>query len=302
MISSADLSLLPALDALLTEGNVTRAAARLGISQPALSAKLGRLRDLTGDSLLVPSGKGRGMVPTPRAMALRARVREALALAEAALGDRTAFDPAKSRATLRIIANDNAASLTLAVLLAGVAASQARGVRLALLRPDGRRFADRLEAGEADLAVSAEDMLPGGESLHRRVILRDRYATAQRRGHPRGSAPLDLDTFCAADHLIVSDSAAFEGMVDGALRAAGRERRVVLSVHGYLIAPMVAARSDLLVTLPRQLLSQHKDALELYEPPLSLAEVTLKAFWHVRTHDDPLNRWLRECLFGAPSP
>ena len=294
----ADLALLPALDALLTEGNVTRAAERLGISQPAVSAKLARLRDLTGDPLLVPSGKGRGMVLTPRGMAMRTRIREALAAAEAALGEHAGFDPSTSRATLRIIANDNAASLTLTVLLAGIAGSRARGIRLALLRPDGRRLADRLEAGEADLAVSAEDTPPGGEALHRRIVVTDRYATGQRRGHPRGVAALDLDAFCAADHLIVSDSATFDGMVDAALRAVGRERRVTLSLHGYLLAPMVVARSDLLVTLPRQLLNQHAGILDLFEPPLPLAEVTLKAFWHHRTHDDPVNLWLRRCLFG----
>lgn len=299
MAPQTDIALLPALDALLTEGNVTRAATRLGISQPALSAKLARLRDLMGDALLVPSGKGRGMVLTPRGTALRTRIREALAVAEAALGDQAGFDPSTSRATLRIIANDNAASLTLAVLLAGIAGSHARGIRVALLRPDGRRLADRLEEGEADLAVSAEDAPAGGDGLHRRVILADRYATAQRRHHPRGTGRLDLDEFCAADHLIVSDSAAFDGMIDMALRATGRERRVALSVHSYLLAPMVAVRSDLLVTLPRQLLEQHAGMLDLFDPPLPLADVTLKAFWHERTHGDAVNQWLRECLFGA---
>jgi DNA-binding transcriptional LysR family regulator len=298
MISPIDMALLPALDALLTESNVTRAAARLGISQPALSAKLARLRDLTGDRLLVPSGKGRGMVLTPRAVALRTRIREALAVAEAALGDHAGFDPSTSRATVRIIANDNAASLTLAVLLAGIAGSKASGVRVALLRPDGRRLADRLEQGEADLAVSAEEAPAGSDALYRHVILTDRYATAQRRDHPRGAGALDLDAFCAADHLIVSDGAAFDGMIDDALRALGRSRRVTLSVHSYLLAPMIAARSDLLVTLPRQLLEQNGDGLELFEPPLPLPAVVLSAFWHQRTDGDPVNRWLRECLFA----
>ncbi len=198
MISSVDLSLLPALDALLSEENVTRAAMRLGISQAALSVKLRRLRDLTGDQLLVQSVKGRGMTPTPYAIALRSRVREAIAMGEAALSNSAAFDPSTSRATLRIIANDNAASLTLAVLLAEMNSSQAKGLRLAILRPDGTRLADRLEAGEADLAISADDHLPGGDGLHRRAILRDKYATAQRVGHPRGTNDLDMEAFCAA--------------------------------------------------------------------------------------------------------
>ena len=298
MIGPSDLALLPALDALLTEGNVTRAAARLGISQAALSAKLRRLRDVTGDPLLVASGRGRGMIPTPRGLALRAQVREAIAAAEKALGNSQAFDPATSSATLRIIANDNAASLTLAVLLAGISASQARGIRLALLRPDGRRLVDRLEAGEADLAVSADDSLPGGNALYRQTILRDHYVTAQRSLHPRGTAPLDIDTFCNMDHLIVSDGASFDGMVDAALHSAGRQRRVVLSIHSYLLAPMIVARSDLLVTLPRQLLEQHPAELNFFETPILLPEISLKVFWHDRTHQDPVNKWARSHLLG----
>jgi DNA-binding transcriptional LysR family regulator len=184
MIGQADIALLPALDALLTEVNVTRAAARLGISQPVLSAKLARLRDLTGDALLVPSGKGRGMVLTPRGVTMRMQVREALAGAEAAFGVEAGFDPSTSRATVRIIANDNAAAMAMSVLLANIAGSEARGVRVALLRPDGRRLADRLEDGEADLAISAEAPAPSEVALHRRLLSIDRYATAQRHGHP----------------------------------------------------------------------------------------------------------------------
>jgi DNA-binding transcriptional LysR family regulator len=299
MATYADIALLPALDALLSEVNVTRAAVRLGISQPALSAKLARLRDLTGDALLVPSGRGRGMVLTPRGLAMRIQVREALAGAEAAFGLHSPFNPATSRATVRIIANDNAAAMTMAVLLANIAGSEAQGVRVALLRPDGRRLADRLQDGEADLAISAEASPSGGGALRRRTLSVDRYATAQRCGHPRGNQTLTLDEFCAADHLIVSEDGAFDGMIDDALEALNRQRRVALSVHGYLLAPTIVARSDLLVTLPRQLLERSGDHLELLEPPLKLPDVALSAFWHPRTDGDPISRWLRTCLFKA---
>jgi DNA-binding transcriptional LysR family regulator len=299
MIAQTDIALLPALDALLTEVNVTRAAARLGISQPAVSAKLARLRDLTGDALLVPSGKGRGMVLTPRGLTMRMQVREALAGAEAAFGVQGPFDPSTSQATVRVIANDNAAAITLTVVLAKMAGSEARGIRIALLRPDGRRLADRLEDGEADLAISAEASPVGGGGLYRHALSTDRYATAQRSGHPRGNGTLTLDEFCSADHLIVSDNATFDGMIDDALVASNRQRRVTLSVHSYLLAPTIVSRSELLVTLPRQFLEQSADHLDLFEPPLALQEVTLSAFWHSRTHGDPVSRWLRECLFSA---
>lgn len=299
MIGQADIALLPALDALLTEVNVTRAAIRLGISQPALSAKLARLRHLTGDALLVPSGKGRGMVLTPRGLAMRMQVRTALAGAEAAFGAHAGFDPSTSRATVRIIANDNAAAMTLTVLLANISGGEARGVRIALLRPNDRRLADRLEDADADLAISAEVAPDGGAMLHRRTLSSDRYATAQRRDHPRGRSALTLDEFCAANHLIVSDDASFDGMIDEALASLARQRRVALSVHSYLLAPAIVAQSDLLITLPRKLLTRSGQTLDLFDPPLALPEVTLSAFWHPRTDRDPVSCWLRESLFGT---
>lgn len=300
VLGAADLALLPALDVLLTEVNVTRAAQRLGISQPALSAKLGRLRDLIGDPLLVPSGNGRGMVLTPRATLLRVQVREALAGVGAALGTAPVFDPATSRATLRVVATDNAAALTLAVLLADLAANKAHGLRVALLRPDGRSIAERLESGDADLAIAADAPLPGGGQLRRRPVLQDRFATAQRKGHPRGTGPLDLEAFCAADHLLVSgEDGGFSGTVDHALTELGLSRRVVLSVHSYTLAPLITTLSDLLVTLPHGLLEHHGDRLDLFEPPIALDPFSLVVLWHDRTHDDPANRWVRERLFAA---
>ncbi|WP_322101926.1 LysR family transcriptional regulator [Paraburkholderia sp. J41] len=296
----ADLSLLPALDALLDEANVTRAAERLGISQPSLSAKLARLRVLTGDPLLVPSGSGRGMVLTPSATRLRIQAREALRQAEAALRAAPAFEPDTSHATLRIIANDNSAALMLPSMLAEIIAHGARRIRIALLRPNEKPLAERLEAGDADIAIALDRTLPGGERLHRRPILLDRFVTAQRKGHPRGSTPLNLDGFCAAIHLLVSgESGSFSGVVDEQLRALGRTRQVALSLHSYTLAPLVIARSDLLGTLPRRLLDQYAVDLDLFEPPLEIEPFTLVALWHDRVHDDGANRWLRERLFAV---
>lgn len=299
MVSASDLALLPALDALLSERNVTRAAAVLGISQPALSAKLARLRDLTGDRLLVPSRRGQGMMPTPRAMALRTEVEAALLAAETVLRPGDRFDPARANAILRILANDNAAAIVLAGRLADIIVHRARGLRVAVLRPDKRRLVDQLEAGEADLAV-ALGTSAGHEGLHKRLFLRDGYATAQRRLHPRGAAPLDLDAFCAADHLLVSEQGGFDGLVDAELRKAGRRRRVSLSVHSYLLAPLIVAESDLLVTLPRRLLAQHEHHLDLFEPPLDLESIGMSLFWHERSEGDALNRWVRQQLLDEP--
>lgn len=300
-MKAIDIGLLPALDALLTSANVTKAAARLGISQPALSTKLARLRDVTGDALLVPSGKGRGMVLTSYALGLRGRVGSALAAVEQALGDGVGFDPATDEATFRVIANDNAASLGAVIILAKLAEHEARHVRVAFLRPDGRRIADRLENGDADLAISAEPTPTGGERLHRHAICSDRYVTARRKGHPLGAEPFDLDAFCTADHVIVSDTGDFDGSIDAALRALGRERRVTLSLASYLLVPPVVAQSDLVATLPRRLFNDLAHRLVLSEPPIALREITLSAFWHERTDGDAANRWLRTSLFQSTS-
>lgn len=286
--------------ALLEEANVTRAAARQGISQPSMTAKLARLRDLTGDALLVPSGNGRGMVLTPRAALMRTQVEEALATAAAALRGIAGFDPTTSQATLRIVASDNAATLVAATLLADLAATGARGLRVRLLGPRDHPIAQQLERGEADLAIAIATAVQGADRLHRHPVLTDALATAQRKRHPRGTGPLDLNAFCAADHLLVeSGRGIFRGVVDDALTRLGRTRRVVLSSESYALAPLIAARSDLMVTLPRLLLAEHGDRLDLFDPPLPPERFTVVAMWHDRTDQDPLNRWVRDQLFAA---
>ena len=300
MLKQADFALLPALEALLEEANITRAATRLGISQPSLSAKLTQLRELLGDQLLVSAGNGRGMVLTPGARVLRGQVDQAMRSARAALSSSISFDPLTSDATFRIVGNDNAAALALTSLLAEVAANGARGLRIALLRPDGRSLAERLESGDADLAVAMDEPPAGTNHLHRRPILKDGFATAQRKGHPRGSGPLDLDAFCAAGHLMVAtQQSSFSGTVDDALRRLGRKRRVTLSIHAYALAPLIVAETDLLTTLPRRLLERFSDRLDLFEPPLELGTFTLVALWHERTHDHPASRWVRDRIFAA---
>jgi DNA-binding transcriptional LysR family regulator len=300
MLKQTDYALLPALEALLDESNITRAAVRLGISQPSVSAKLTRLRDLLGDPLLVPAGNGRGMVLTPGARQLRPKVDAAMRATTAALSSAMSFDPQTSDATFRIVGNDNAAALTLTSLLAEVAANGAQGLRIALLRPNERSMVERLETGEADLAITVDQPLPGATHLHRRPIVKDRFATAQRKDHPRGSGPLDIDSFCAAGHLMVaSEQSSFTGTVDDALRKLGRTRRVTLSIQAYALAPLIVAQTDLLTTLPRRLLVGFSDRLDLFEPPLDLGTFTPVALWHDRTHDDPASRWVRGRIFAG---
>jgi DNA-binding transcriptional LysR family regulator len=300
MLTGADLSLMPGLEALLDEANVTRAAARLNLSQPAMSAQLARLRLLFDDPLLAPASKGRGMVLTPRAMALRDGLRAALAGLEALVEPEPAFDPAVSERLFRIVANDNAARTAGVALAAQVKAAGAPHVRVALLTPNARPLVERLESGEADLAIGSTVSLPGGEGLMQKLLYEDGFRTAQRKGHPRGQGPFDLDAYCALEHVIVSaEGGGFSGSVDRVLAELGRRRRVSVSVQAYLLAPAVIAATDLVGTLPGRFLEAQGDQLEIFDTPLDLPPFRMAALWHARMQEDPAHVWLRGQLAAA---
>jgi DNA-binding transcriptional LysR family regulator len=297
MASPELLSLLPSLEALLEEGNVTRAAARLNISQPRMSARLAQLRALLADPLLAPALKGRGMALTPRAQALRSALPEALRGLGTALAAPEPFDAARSRRTFRLLANDNALAIAGPALVGAAHDAGATGVRFAFLRLEPSTFAQQLERGEADLALGSASVLDRAPALLSRVLLRDRFATAQRRTHPRGTAPLDLDAFCRCGHVMVSsEGAGFVGSVDQALAALGRERHVVASAQGYLLALAIAASSDLLATLPERLLHAYGDTLMVFETPLPLEPFQFGLAWHPRMQADSAHAWLRTIL------
>ena len=293
-LADADLGLLLALEALLHENNVTRAAIRLGLSQPALSARLNRLRHLFDDPLFVPASTGRGMVPTPRALELRDRLADALGLLRGMLQTPDAFDPAASRRTFVLAMQEQPA----AVLAPGLAASvlaEAPSVRLAFVYPKPE-IVDLLEDGSVDLLVAPSEQ--GSGTLVGRALFESEFLTAQRKGHPRGSGPLDLDAFCALDHLVVSTTGAgFGSLVDRTLAGLGRSRRVALSIQSYGLAPLIVAQSDCICTLPSRLLRRHAGDLDLFEPPLQLPRSQLVALWHARNQEEQGHAWLRDLLY-----
>lgn len=292
-ISRADLGLLLSLDALLAERSVSAAARRLGLSQPALSAQLARLRALFGDTLLVQSG--RRMVPTARAEALRGPLRETLEQLRGLVRDGAPFDPATTTATFRVGASD---SVHLVLPLAPLVASRAPQARLALLGlPPGGGWA-ALEADELDLVIAVERVTPAGARARR--LLEERHVFVQRRGHPRGAAPPTIEEFCALDHVLVSpDGGGFHGVADATLAALGRRRRVALSVPSFLLAVPLLARSDLVGLLPRRLALAFPGVLESFDPPFAIPGFTLFASWHPRRQRDPAHLWLRELVTEA---
>ncbi|MET3854216.1 LysR family transcriptional regulator [Rhizobium sp. OAE497] len=299
-ISDFDASLLMTFDTLLKEPNVTRAAARLNISQSALSARLNRLRHLLNDPLFIPSVSGRGMTPTPHAVALQPELTRLLERFEDFVNTAHLFDPATSKRVFRIAATDNPAAI-LAPDLIPLIKAHAPEVRIAFTLPDKSKIAGLLEQGEIDLFVGAAE--DGSNELISRTLFEEKFMTAQRRGHPRGMRELTLDEFCALDHLLISTSGGhFTGMIDNALAETGRERRVSVSVQSYAMAPLVLASTDCICTLPLRFLRRFTDTLDLFEPPVALSPFSINLFWHPRMRADPAHSWLRKMVMSASRP
>lgn len=302
-LAQLDLNLLVAFDVLAEERSVTRAAARLGVTQSAMSHTLRRLRGVFEDELLVRT-RG-GMALTPRAAALVAPVRTGLTTLQRALADPEGFDPATSERHFRLTGPDLFELLYLPRLIAGFGASAGRlGVTLAHVAP--RQLADQLETGELDLAITAR-MLDGREQpaqpgLMRRVLLRDGWRCFVRAGHPaltkRGR--LSLPRFLAASHVMVSPTGRGQGIVDVVLAERDEQRTVAVRVSSFATAPVVAASSDLILTAPASLeaVVGHL-GLVCVAPPLPLPEHSVDMTWHQRLSEDPGHRWLRERLVAA---
>jgi DNA-binding transcriptional LysR family regulator len=300
LLRRLDVNLLLALNVLLTELNVTRAAQRLGIQQSALSARLARLREIFDDRLFVPSPDGRGVLATPRALELKPALCQVLDLLDEMVRPAGDFDAAKTRRTFTLALHEIPAVMLAPDLVPRIVAA-APSARLALLAPpDPGTLAQQLESGELDICIGNRALAQSAWLA--RTLFDDGFLTAQRKGHPRGRAPLDLEAFCVAEHLLVSaDGGGFFGHIDAALAALGRERRVALSIQNYALAPTIIASSDYLCTLPGRFLHRFEDGLDLFEPPLALGAAELAAYWHPRVQDDPAHRWLREQLFAAAS-
>jgi DNA-binding transcriptional LysR family regulator len=287
-----DLNLLTALDVLLTERNVTRAARRLNISQPALSARLARLRDLLGDQLLIPVH--RGMVPTRYAESLQDALHESIERVRAVVVERAPFDPAAAELTFSIAASDYAQYAAL-MLLQRALAREAPRVRLSWWPIDVRTVARELEHGDVDLAILKPELAPA--TARRSKLYHERYVVIARLGHPQVRGAIDLESFCSLDHAVTSPQpGSFEGATDLALAALGRTRRVTLSAPGFLIVPEIVASSDIIAVVPERIARGRADELQVLEPPLAIPGFDVLMLWHDRTANDPARLWLRERL------
>ncbi|APR78334.1 Transcriptional regulator, LysR family protein [Minicystis rosea] len=290
-LSTTDLNLLVVFDALVAEGHVTRAAERVGLTQPAMSHALGRLRKLVGDPLFVRTPQG--MVPTPRALELVEPVRRALGEIDRALHQTPRFEPREARRPFVLACVDFGSFVLVPPLLARLR-TDAPAVDLVVRQLRMETIEKQLADGEVDLAVGVLYDADDPWMVSRRLF-HERFVCIARTGHPKVHGALSLDEFVALDHALISPRGRRGGFVDTALHGLGKKRRVALMIPHFLAAPLVVAQSDLLLTLPERIARGFAAMLPLtmVAPPIELSDFTVSAFWHERQTHDPAHAWFR---------
>jgi DNA-binding transcriptional LysR family regulator len=290
-LAAIDLNLLLVLRALLRERHVTRAAARVGLSQSATSHALSRLRELYADPLLVRSG--RILTLTPRAARLLPALERGFGDLESAVSDEPEFEPSTTRRTFTIGMSDYLQALIMGPLLRQLA-MRAPGVDLSVVVFPN--FNELVDSGAVDLALTVS----GQESKNASVepLFSESFVCMVRRDHPQIKRQLSLDKYLAQRHVVIAPSGTSGSMVDTALAQRGLERRIALRVTNFLIVPVVVCETDFVNTMPTRLARQltKRYPLRLVRPPFELPKFEYLMFWHPRLDGDPAQRWLRELL------
>jgi len=287
-MATPDLNLLVTLDVLLAEGSVARAAQRLQLSPSAMSRALARLRETTGDPLLVRAG--RGLVPTPRALELRQRVGQLVADSKAVLRPAEALDLKRLVRTFTIRSREGFVESFGPALIARLA-KEAPGVRLRFLpKPD--KDSAPLRDGTVDLETGVVGKTTGPE-VRAQALFRDRFIGVVGKGHPLSRGKITLARYAAGRHVVVSRSGRDQGPVDEALRRVGLARTIVAIVDGFSAALALVRASDLITIVPERHTDALRAGLHSFALPVPTADVTISLLWHPRLDGDGAHRWLR---------
>ncbi|QGM47608.1 LysR family transcriptional regulator [Methylocystis heyeri] len=292
-----DLNLLVALDALLDERSVTRAAERLAMSQPALSNALHRLRGLFADPLFTRGQ--RGLIPTARALELALPIKGLLRGADELLQPQT-FHPAATTTEFKIATTDYM-FVTLLVPLIERLQSDGPGIAVTVRSLESPDIPDRLARGELDLAISIPEF--SAPHLQSRWLYTDRYVGAMRRHHPLARIrELSIADLCGHPHTLVAPAGGrVSGPVDDALARLGTKRAIRASVPSFLALPYLLACTDLIAVCPERLSRTFGAELVVFEIPLNIPSFDVIAVWHARSHNDAAHRWLRQALAALSS-
>jgi DNA-binding transcriptional LysR family regulator len=293
-LQDMDLNLLVIFNRLMIDKRVSAVADTLGISQPAVSNALKRLRAQLNDDLFLRTSHG--MVPTPFALQLAESVDYALGTLHSALNQQNSFEPATSTRTFTLAVSDIGDIYFLPVLLKEVMRS-APELRISTVRNTAVSLKEDLEIGRVDLAIGLLPQLQGG--FFQRHLFKNRYVCMFRRGHPAASQPMTLDLFQSLEHVVVISAGTGHGEVDTILDRAGIVRRVRAVVPHFTAVGHILQSSDLVATVPERFAMHCTQPFDLvYVPhPAPLPEISIKIFWHAKYHRDPANQWLRQLLF-----
>jgi DNA-binding transcriptional LysR family regulator len=302
-ISRIDLNLLIYLDVLLREKNVTKAADQLGITQPAMSNSLRRLRELFNDPLLIRTSQG--MSPTERARELQPQIRDILSNIEKAVQPSAKFNPAESDRVFRIMASDYAESTLIPGLLREIRDS-APNIRLDILTPSDVTFQD-VEKGKVDMAINRFDYLP--QSFHQVTVWRDNFTCLMSQNNPV-LEDFNLESYLNAHHIWVSKTGMGVGVgmnpgdtqrlgwVDEALGDMDKKRHIRVFTRHYQVAALLAEQPDLIATLPKQAALLHIKHSKLTQrpPPFPIVPIELKMAWSPLLHHNPGHSWMRHLI------
>jgi DNA-binding transcriptional LysR family regulator len=291
-LAQLDLNLLMALNALLEERSVTRAGKTLGLSQSATSHALNRLRKLFDDQLLVRTSKG--MVPTPRAENLLEPLRQILSDIKQLIQTPT-FDPKTAQGTIQIVATDYATVVILPTVLKRVAEEAPHlDIECHHWREE---TLEQLRSGEIDLALGGQNPPDSNEFNFQQLFVED-FVSIVRADHPVTQSEFTIEAFLAWSHALITVTNSRMGYIDAMLETLGMKRRILLRLPHFLSAPLIVAKTDLILTLPRRLAMLFAEFanLSVLDPPVELDEFNYIQVWHKRRQHEPMHIWLRELI------
>ncbi|MEY4750163.1 MAG: hypothetical protein RIQ60_2377 [Pseudomonadota bacterium] len=292
-LADLDLNLLRVFAQLHAQRRVSRVAESLGLSQPAVSNALARLRKALGDPLFVATPAG--MAPTPLAEELAGPVAQALATLQTALSRPQGFDPSTSQRVFSVGMTDIGEIYFLPALMQALA-QRAPNIALSTVRNTAVNLKEAMESGQVDLAIGLLPQLSSG--FHRRTLFTQRYVCLMRAGHPLARTAFGVEQFSAAEHLGVVTSGTGHGRVDELLARSGIRRRVRLSVPHFVAIGHILASTDLIATVPERLAERLAGVYGLVAlpHPADLPEVSIAVYWHAKLHTDVGNHWLRQLV------
>ena len=293
-LKDIDLNLLVVFNQLLVERGVSKVANNLGLSQPAVSNALARLRKVTGDNLFLRTTKG--MEPTPFAQQLAEPIAYALGLIHSAVNQRTSFDPATVKRSFKVGMTDIGEIYFLPKLMEELA-RVAPGVTMSTVRNTTVNLRDEMEAGHIDLAIGLLPQLKAG--FFQRRLFRQRYVCMFRKGHGLDKRKMSLAEFSSAHHVVVVSEGTGHGKVDELLERSGVARNVRLTVPHFVAVGHILQHSDMVATIPERLAQAliGPFGLAYVNHPAMLPEIAINMLWHAKYHKDPANEWLRSLVF-----